>query len=295
MKLFSSKKEEVRAPRPFLLEEDDLLGELTEKKGTSLFLGKFALHEVEALLRKRNFYREAKRRGLWPLLYRMDSTAFPPLQRLQIFFERETPDRVVVDLKIREARLHIKDPEKLIGPLPESGYIVLEWLTLQNPLKEFAPEKTPLPGQKYPGLGLGHKVADLFIHLARITKNGGILAFPAYFHNALLFSRRFMFLNPSKAGEVSSILTSLPKVPFKELAWIVFLGCLRDELGKIYEWKAEEQIFPLSQELKRYFDSPAYKKAYRTASQTGRFYVDWDRYMKKKEEYLKDKPWPESD
>jgi hypothetical protein len=295
MKLFSSKKENVRNPRPFLLEEEDLLGDLTEKRGTSLFLGKFAMHEVEAVLRRRNFYREAKKRLLWPLKFRMDSSAFPPLQRLQIFYQKEDPDSIVVDLKIREGRLRISDPDVLVSPFPESGYIILEWMTLQNPLKQFAPERTPLPGQKHPGLGLGSKVNDLFIHLARITKNGGLLAFPAYFHNALLFSRGFNFLNPAKAGEVAAVRASLPDVSFKELAWVVYLGCLKDESGNVYEWQAEEQIYPLSQDLKRYFESPAYKKAVREGSEAGRFFVDWDKYLEKKEDYLKNKLWLESE
>jgi hypothetical protein len=287
MKFFSSKKEEARSPQPFFLEEEDLLGDLTQKKGTSLFLGKFALHEVEKVLRKRGFFKEAKKRGLWPLKFRMDSSAFPPLQRFQIFCKKEDPDLIIVDLKIREGRLHVKEYDTLISPLPESSYLILEWMTLQNPLKQFAPERAPLPGQKYPGLGLGSKVIELFVHLAKVTKNQGILAFPAYFHNAILFSRRFHFLNPYKAGEVDALRTAMPKVPFKDLAWMVHMGCLKDESGNTYEWKSEEQIYPLSQELKKYFDSPAYRNAYKEALKNGKYHVDTYKYLEKKSEYFR--------
>ena len=286
MKLFSSKKEEIRSTPPFLIEGDDLMGDLAGKKGTSLFLGKHSIQEVETVLRKRNFYREAKKRNLWPLEYTMDSSNFPPLQRLQIFYQTKQPDNLVVDLKIREGRLRMNNPDVLVQPLPESNYLVLEWLTIQNPLQRFGSNRTPLPGQKSPGMGLGHKVIDLFVYLSRINRNDGILAFPAYLHNALLFSRAFHFLNPDKEAEVRAVRTSFPEVTFKELAWIVHLDCVVEEGKGFYKWKAEEQVYPLSRPIKLYFESSEYRTAIKQSAMTKKFSIDSEKYSRKKEEML---------
>ena len=280
MKLFLPKKDEIKSPKAFFLEEDDLLGDLTEKKGTSLFLGKYAMHEVESVLRKRNFYREAKKRDLWPLMHRMDSSHFPPLQRLLVYYQKEDPDHIIADLKIREGHCRVKDPASLIRPFPDSKFLILEWLTLQNPNMEFARDRSPLPGQKHPGLGLGHKIIDLFIYLARINRNDGILAFPAYFHNALLFSRRFQFLNPDKRGEVQAIRKAFHHVPFKKLAWIVHTNCLIEEGKGTYEWKAEEQVCPISTPLKRYFESHEYKSRLKQVLRDKKFTINWEKFSR---------------
>lgn len=263
-----------------LIEEKEIFSDLVEKRGPSLFLGKYSMNEVIAVLIKRNFLNDARKRNLWPLEYELDSSEFP-LQRFQIFCKEKNPQNLIVDLKIREGKFKPKK-DFFVGDFPpEYKFLILEWLTLQNPLQSFTPEKPPLPGQIHPGLSLGKKVLDVFVYIARLTRNDGILAFPAYFHNALLFSRYFHFLNPEKQAEVIAIKRSTHDVNFKELAWIVYLECLRDKDNKIYEWKAEEQVYPLSKKLRSYFDSKMYKKHVKENKKNIYFSIDWDCYEKK--------------
>ena len=188
---------------------------------------------------------------------------------------------MIVDLKIREAVFRPEKKMESLYSLHEHKFLFLEWLTLQNPLLDFSPEKTPLPGQKHPGLNLGKKVLDIFLHLARLTEKDGLLAFPAYFHNALLFSRAFHFLNPEKQGEILAIRSSLLHIPFKQLAWIVYLNCLKDQQGRVYKWKAEEMVFSINRVLKKYFSSRAYKEKVKTTKERLTFDVDWECYNKR--------------
>ena len=263
-----------------IIEEKDIISELAEKKGTSLFLGKYSMNEVVAVLRKKNFFKDAQKRKLWPLDFKLDSLEFP-LQRFQIFYQKSDPQNLIVDLKIREGKFRLKNEFALDFFLPEYDFLTLEWLTLQNPLQSFSQEKLPLPGQNHPGLSLGKKVLDIFIYLARITKKDGLLAWPAYFHNALLFSRAFHFMNPHKEAEVQAIRKSFPDVSFKNLAWIVHLNCLRWKGDKVYEWKAEEQVHFLNKKLKSYFDSNEYKKKVKESQKKLSFSIDWNCYKKK--------------
>jgi hypothetical protein len=260
-----------------LILEDEIFSDLAERKGTSLFLGKYSLNEVFAVMGKRNFFREARKRRLWPLVFDIDSTAYP-VQRFRIFFKSKSPDNLIVDLKIREGIFLPKDRKKVLSgfPVRELKCLVFEWLTLQNPEENFSPKHQSLPGQQHPGLGMSKKIVDLFIYLGRLTRKDSLLAFPAYFHNAVLFSRYFHFPNPEKEAEVRAIRTEFTHAPIRQLAWAVHLNCLRTEEGAVYEWKAEEQLFPLARELKDYFGSRRYKEAVRKAAKKYRFVVDWD-------------------
>lgn len=266
-----------------LVDEGELFTHLAEEKGSALFLGRYSLAEVIAVLGKKGFFREARKRKLWPLAFNLDSSAYP-LQRFQIFHKDKTPQKLIVDLKIREGLFRPAGGVLLGRPFPEQKCLMLEWLTLQNPVQEFGVQRTPLPGQLHPGLNIGKKVMDMFVYLAKVTSKDAILAFPAYFHNALLFSRYFTFVNPVKQAEIMAIRRVFHDLPWKQLAWIVHLSCLLGPDGELYEWKAEEQIFPLNRFLKDLFDSRDYRDAVRAALPGFRFSVDWEAFHKKSSE-----------
>jgi hypothetical protein len=270
---------------PFL-ENESLIGEgeifsaLAEGRGTTLFLGKYALNEVFAVLAKKNFIKEARKRNLWPLAFDMDSSAFP-LQRFQIFLREKSPDYLIVDLKIREGVFRPKERQVAEPPLREFKSLILEWLTLQNPRAEFSEKRGALPGQQYPGLGMSKKIMDIFIYLGKLTHKDAILAFPAFYHNAVLFSRYFHFFNPEKEGEVESIRRTFSHMPIKQLAWAVYLNCLRTASGEVYEWKAEEQVFPLAKDLREYFDSKSYREIVKQSLKRYQFTIDGEDFERK--------------
>ncbi len=264
-----------------LVAEEGLFSELGERRGTSLFLGRYTLSEVFAVLGKNNFFKEARRRGLWPLEFDLDSSAFP-LQRFQIFYQTKRPENVIVDLKIREGIYSPKVDFVPGFPIPDFRCLVFEWLTLQNPLEGFSEKRGALPGQIHPGLGMSKKIMDVFFYLGRLTRKDSLLAFPAFYHNAVLFSRYFHFLNPVKEGEVQSIRRTFSHVPIKQLAWAVHLNCLCTAGGGIYEWKAEEQVSPLTRPLKEYFESRSYKEKFKYSLKNYTFSIDWDRYEERR-------------
>ncbi len=256
-----------------LVGEKEIFSVLAESKGSSLFLGRYSLNEVFAVMQKKNFIKDAAKKGLWPLDYELDSREYP-LQRLQIFYKDKSPENQIVDLKIREAEYPLKMRLEGLQAVLSPKSLILEWLTLQNPLDTFTENTIPLPGQTHPGLNLSKKIIDIFIYLARLTHRDCILAFPAYFHNALLFSRYFRFMTPEKEGEVFAIRKAFSHMPFKQLAWIVHLNCLKRGDGSIYEWRSEEQILPLNRALRDHFESRDYRDRARTAQKGLAFAVD---------------------
>ncbi len=283
MKKWISKDSNVLQEEP-LINKEDLYSSLAEKKEwTSLFLGKYSMNEMISVLSKRSLVKEAKKRNLFPLKYDLDSSEFP-VQRFRIYCKKKKPENLIVDLKIKEGTFRPLEKLRFSFSLHRFDLLILEWLTLQNPLVEFSKKKPPLPGQKYPSLGLGRKVFSLFVYLARLTRKDGLMAFPAYFHNAILFSRRFFFLNPEKQGEVFAIRKAFRDVSLNELAWIIHWNCLKMKNGKIYEWKAEEQIYPIRKSLRKFFYSKKYKDKVKASSEKLDFEIDWDCYKRKLKE-----------
>lgn len=265
------------------LKEDEVLSGLGLARGSILFLGRYTLKEVMGVLAKKNFFREAKKRNLWPIRYRLDNSDYPA-QRLLIYWQEENPEKVIVDLKIKESEVKFRAPEKHGYKLPPQRCLLFEWLTLQNPRMSFDEKHPPLPGQVKPGLSLSKKIMEIFLYLSKLIQLDALVAFPAYFHNALLFSRYFYFVSPVKEGEIKAIRRQFSHLPFRQLAWAVYLGCLRDDEGQVYEWKAEEQIYPLSNVLKEYLDSKVYKEIARHVEKTARFTLDQDLFRKKCQE-----------
>jgi len=266
-----------------LIDESDIFGSLGDRRGTVLFLGRYTANEVSGALAKMGFFKEARKRGLWPIIIDLDSSEYPPLQRFQIFHRDRVPDRLIVDLKIREGIFDPKGKTLALAPLREFSTLVFEWLTLQNPEAEFNGRSGSLPGQLHPGLGMSKRIMDIFIYLGRTAGKEALLAFPAYYHNAVLFSRYFKFANPDKEAEVQTIRRTFGHVPIKQMAWIVHRNCLKKADGSPYEWKAEEQVCPLVRDVRDHFESRAYRDRVREGRDKARFTIDWDEFERKTE------------
>jgi hypothetical protein len=256
-----------------LVDEGDIFTELHVKRGSSLFLGRYSLNEVLAVLNKKGFLKEARKRFLWPLAYELDSSEYP-LQRLQIYLRETDPENLIVDVKLKECEFVPRETAAGPASLPPQKALAFEWLTLQNPLVKKGEPFSPLPGQTRPGLSMRSRIMDLFAYIGRLTRKDCLLAFPAYFHNAVLFSRYFHFWNPDKEAEVRAIRRTFSHLPFRQLAWIVHLNCLRRADGSVYEWQAEEQLYPMTRPLKEHFDSRRYREAVKSGLKTPEFTVD---------------------
>ena len=148
-----------------LVDESEIFTELHVKRGSSLFLGRYSVREVLAVLNKKGFLKEARKRFLWPLAYELDSSDYP-LQRLQIFLREPGPENTIVDVKIKECDFVPKETADGLPSLPPQKALAFEWLTIQNPLVKRGEPFSPLPG--FPAYVMRrhargfYKVAQLF-------------------------------------------------------------------------------------------------------------------------------------
>ncbi|HDT13035.1 MAG TPA: hypothetical protein ENO03_01635 [Candidatus Aminicenantes bacterium] len=266
-----------------LVDENEIFTDLRVTQGSTLFLGRYSAAEVLAVLDRKGFLKEARKRFLWPLAYELDSSEYP-LQRLQIFLREPGPENLIVDVKIKECDFTAKPAAAGLPALPSQKTLAFEWLTLQNPLVKRGEPFSPLPGQTRPGLSMRSKIMGLFVYLGRLVHKDALLAFPAYFHNAVLFSRYFHFWSPRKEAEVLAIRRAFRHMPFRQLAWVVHLNCLRRGDGTVYEWQAEEQLHALTRPLKDYFDARRYKEIVKTELKALRFTADLDEFERRSSE-----------
>lgn len=172
--------------------------------------------------------------------------------------------------------------------------IVIEWLRMQDPLKSFG-ERTPLPGQLHPGLGLGNEAAKILCSLARNKGRDGILNLPEHFYNAYLYAQGFNlyhFLNPAFEGYFKSICKAIePDIKergISAVAWAVFRGMLHcrmpdddSDLGvpvtpSRIKWVSQEQVCPLSGRMNKYFKSSEYANAVKKAYHPEAFFIMWE-------------------
>jgi hypothetical protein len=73
----------------------------------------------------------------------------------------------------------------------------VEFLFMQNPLAQFTERRPQLPGQNFPGLGLGKEMLSLLANAGKKNHRDFLVENPAYIHNAIIYNRAGMrFLSP---------------------------------------------------------------------------------------------------
>jgi hypothetical protein len=178
---------------------------------------------------------------------------------------------------------------------------VVEWVCMQDPLLGFHQDvphdhsphlsqyytksgkyKKQLPGQKYPGLGVGYEFHKMLITLAEEAGRDGLMDVPEHFHNAVMYHEGgFHFVSPQHEAFFLRVFDHLkPEIASHSLAsvsWAFHLEFVKDENGDVIKWKPEEQICPTSLRMKKYFGSSEYNEyiRYKAGGMPTRVWIDW--------------------
>ncbi len=172
---------------------------------------------------------------------------------LVIFEPPFDKDRVIAELLVRKTALDELFP-----------VLKVEWLCLQNPKSSFSDEKPRLPGQNYPGLGLGKDVLSAIILMALRLKYQAVTNVADHFHNAYIYSETFHFHKPEDAARFKDFCLFMKSegLSLSDSAWAL-------EEGKIflkgedtpYHWEPAVQILPLRSSLAGKYTSEEYRIA----------------------------------
>lgn len=264
---------------------EDLMEQLEGQKTSSLFMGQYTLERIEGALERFNILGKIKRLGYEDLQIKMHPRS-PYEHRLTIRDTaaiREQRESLLGEIIIKEGYFRPKISYIDI-PFPQNVRLIfIEWILMQRPGAPFTDQRSQLPGQNWPGLGVGREVMDLLLWVSRNTKIDGILNVPEFFHNGYFYSEQFFFYNPEKQAELNAIFNDLTKkgLNISDISFAVYFDCIFDQAKqKPYNWMAEEQICPLSGDIKEYFEHSEYRQKVNEIEKELHFDLDRERFEK---------------
>jgi len=202
--------------------------------------------------------------------------------KMYVYSGEPNPSNVICELVAKKGPLHFEKGLQPNYPHIEMSFLQVEWLLLQNPKKRFTDEKPRLPGQSYPGLGLGKHLMILMMILAQNAGLDGIVNKPHFFHTAFMFTKKFIFVDPFKQAEIEILSRDLlKKYSFYHLSWASFFECvINEKTGEPFIWEPGFLIFPMSKSITKYFDSKEYKKQVTLHKKEFSFKIDEIKYKK---------------
>lgn len=236
------------------------------------FLRFYTAHGVEQALRTYGVWQILEARQFRP---RVDIHNDDDRDRLRIIDART--GAILIELVARYARLIPRgDVEASMQGLPAPlRLLAIEWLMLQDPTQPFTPRRLPLPGQAYPGLGVGREIMAILEVMCERLGQQGLLNCPQFYHNGALYDRRFSYLLPQRQGELKALERDLSGLPLAEASWAIALGLVRVAGdGAVYKWHGSEMVWAADPALAAYFRSDSYREAVRRTAASIAFEID---------------------
>jgi len=152
--------------------------------------------------------------------------------------------------------------------------VSIEWLQMQNPRATFTLERRRLPGQKYPGLGVGRWMVELLRLMAERLECSGLMNIPNHYHNAYLYSKQMLCFNPEDQGWLEAMKRDLTGMPLVEMSEAIDAGRLRVNGGdEPVPWEGKPQVMPVKPVMNQYFVRPGYIAAVAEARERYRFEI----------------------
>lgn len=254
-----------------------------------LFLGRFSPEELMKIMEKVGLSSFLLKKGFKynDLLLKI-SIDESMVNSLRLYYKEEDPDKLMIDLRMSEVKfvpiLRGKKKNTTVYDM-----IVTEWLSTQDPLKrEFDEKKPRLPGQLRPGLGVLKYCFEMMYRVAREVFKDGFMDVPDHMHGAIMYSKKYMFYNPAHEAILKAIMRDLWDYPLMDISWGMITGTIREKnSGKSQEFSPSEQIFPVSDRMKEYFQSKEYRDRFNSVFKKKQYMFDYDLMVKKREEMLK--------
>jgi hypothetical protein len=181
---------------------------------------------------------------------------------------------LLIDLRLAEATATgLPDllRERGVDSLPA---IVILWVTMQDPQAAFTPDRSPLPGQDHPGLGVSRQVYELVRGWAARWGKDAVLNVPEYFHNAVFYAVPFRFLDPTDQGRFLALQRDLAGLSVAEASRAIEGGRVCEEPGgRPFAWAPGDMAAPIAPALEAYLRSEEYAAATLAARDSVRFSV----------------------
>ncbi len=163
----------------------------------------------------------------------------------------------LLELVVRRDRLVVEGLDAAFEVL------TVDWLLLQNPKGEFSEKRLRLPGQDYPGLGIGERVLEmLYITVDRLHLDG-LVTTAEHFHNAVLYGREMKYVDPRYEGQLKALedlLLDREDLSLAEASWAMEWGYVLDVDDSVVRWRGEAMVRAKEPTLTAYVTSREHAK-----------------------------------
>jgi hypothetical protein len=263
-------------PVNLTLSEADLDAQLRGDKSSSLFLGQFEKERIEGAFERFGIYEQLRRLGYERIT--LEFHAHGPFEHFLRLFNDGTGERVLLgEVLLKTGRLVPASQPCPECPLPPLDVLAIEWILMQHVRGQFTYHRRRLPGQNYPGLGLGNRVMDLLLWVTQLLEKDALLNMPEYFHNAVFYDRWFKFFEPEAQGVLDAVQRDLSAAGYDlaDMSYAAYFHCLVDKrTGQRFHWQPKEQVLPLADKAKAYFAQPHYARRVQSAADGHEFTID---------------------
>lgn len=271
-----------------LFDGNELLDFFGSERGGHAFLDKYSVEDIKRVIRSGPVGRRLEDAGFGDWTVELDlSDPFNHYLYIRSPRFKEVDKYIAflivrVDQPLLKVNAHSPRGLEFIHEhlnLNKWNILNIQWLSLQNPGAKFTEARPRLPGQRYPGSGLGRSVFYELKRYCKAAKRDGIMNIPEHFHNAVMY-HGFYFIDPYNQAIFNRMLLDLePEIQARSLAdvsWAVGTGALRLD-DKEYAWNLGEQILPLTMTAVSYFNSCHYTDAITECEMSlGKFRIAWE-------------------
>jgi hypothetical protein len=262
-----------RRPRSrsgFLRELKEMVLPTAPSQADSLFLDRLTVAGLERELEAAGIYDHLSARGYGG--FTLDASRVDREHRVRLLAAGVAVP--LMELRVSDMTCVPKDALLRARGVEVLYFLAVHWLSLQDPRAEFSAGRPALPGQTYPGLGIGRRLLSRLMAWAYDWGKDALVNYPAYYHNALLYSRLFRFLSPRREGRMDALRRDLEGLGVADASWAIEKGRVIEEPpGRVLRWKPSEMVAPLTRVLKSYMKSAEYEQAVAAARDSVRYGV----------------------
>jgi hypothetical protein len=222
-----------------------------EERHPDRFLGYYTAQGARTAFERYGFFELLRQRGFDPLP--VGDVSDPDQHRLRIYDDVEDPDRLLVELVVGIREVTLPDGAAC-------RFLFVNWLMMQDPDASFGPDRSPLPDQQRPGLGLFLRFAYLLKLVAARVGCDGLLNHPAHPHNGVLYGRVSRFVDPRVEGRFRALERDVDTTDLSSLTRSIQEGRVVDGGGEAFVWEPAAQVMPVSARARSWFESPVYQE-----------------------------------
>lgn len=250
------------------LDIDDLsLVDVSKDLNTSLnmepkLFNKFSSDEVLGFLQESKLMQAVKQRGYPDARLHLDVLSDYD-NRIYI---RTKDQKILVHLRLKVSEFQLKEDED------HFSMIYIDWLLTQNvKINSKKIRKELYFGQDFPGLNVLNEITQFIRLLSNKMGTSGAFNVPEYFHDAVLFSRKFRFIDPEKEGIFRALVHSFRRLNLRQLSSHIHQNHVVYDNQEPYSWKYGEMITCNDPYLEKKIFNEAYYKRLKESKERHRF------------------------